>query len=303
MAIEIAPYRAPEPDEKDRDTIDQAAPQLDLAPEFVDTREASRTASAINRVADFFEKRAINRAHKEAIKAEPEEMGRIHDAAMAEHVEWGHEQAIQDDQVETDAMLDRAQTSAITENRDFDHVEGLKDNKAFDKEARRQARQERINNAKESIFKIGRGALKVAKVTGLVAAGLGIMGAEAGVRGAKKGAELTASAASAAKETAVATGASIAEKAKSGGETIGIVALLAGDKIKGEAARARKAERAARHAAKEKAKNTLDRANTRRRRIGSGALSFFDKARASGQAATDAARGAWTTHGEQNKIR
>lgn len=299
MAYELGPGPTPREEENTQNTNIEQATQLEVVPDLIDTREVSRTASAINRVANFFEKRAINKAHAEAIKAEPEEMNRIYDSAMAENRDFDHAQAIVDDPAETAAMMGRAETAAIADNRDFDHVIANKDNKAFDKEARRQKRQEWMSSAKESILKVGRDALKVAKVTGLVAAGLGIMGAEAGARGVKKGAELTASAASNAKETAIAAGASTLEKAKNTGETIGIAALLAGDKVRGQAARARKAERALRHTTKEKAQATVERANTRRRKIGSGALSFFDRARASGQAATEV----WKTHSEQNKIR
>jgi hypothetical protein len=196
-----------------------------------------------------------------------------------------------------------------------DRVEGLNERAADrDKRAiarserkayRSDARREMLKSAKASIFKIGRGALRVAKVTGHIAAetakvtvGIGVMGAEAGALGIKKGAEFTASAASSAKEAAVSAGASVAEKARDTGETISIAALLAGDKVRGEAARARKEIRVRRYEAQKTASEALKRANTKRRAIGAGALSFFDRARAAGEAA----KNTWESHGTQNKL-
>lgn len=119
------------------------------APE-TDTREPSRSASMLRRVADFFEHRAINKAHGDALR---ENQTRIEDA-------------------QADAFASYEEN--ITATREMKRKE------------RKEAIDQSIDRARTFATTVGRNALEYTAQAGLVTLGAGIMAGEAVKSGAEK---------------------------------------------------------------------------------------------------------------------
>jgi hypothetical protein len=194
-------------------------------PEIADreeNREVSPTGSSLlraaGRVNSFLEKRVINKAHSEALV-----MNEDHDAEVA--MTNAHEEAIGMNDAESVAAYDRSFDAAIIENRDRDHEEALPMNKAFDKTERRDARAERLDEAKDRVRKLGRASWRKSKDAGLLVAGGALLASEATANAARSGAETVALGAMEAKD-----------KASSVIETGALKTLYGIDKVQGIAA-------------------------------------------------------------------
>lgn len=133
----------------------------------VDTREVSPTGSSIVRAAtrinSVLERRAINKAHSEALK----EYRSIDNAGYVDHIA---------SLAESEEVSPMAQASAQM---------------ALEREHRIADTKEFFDTSKENVSKLGRSALKSLKSAGMITLGLGVLGAEAAGRGAKRTAEMT----------------------------------------------------------------------------------------------------------------
>lgn len=177
----------------------------------VDNRELSPTASlmrgAVDKVAAMFERRALNKAHGEALK---------------------------EDRSRTETLQNEAFDS-YSENIDFTMNR--------EQNEKREAREAKIEDAKKMVNKIGRSALTGVTNAGLITLGIGILAGEATVKKTKElaetGANYATSAADKAKELAEAganyaasTADKVADKAKDLVETGSLYAMSAADRAK-----------------------------------------------------------------------
>lgn len=139
-----------------------ATPELspETTKENEDTRENSRSASILRRVAGFLEQRAINKAHSAALK----EYRTRDNADYTDHIS-----ALADSDNET--YQEAGQT-------------------LLDREHRREDRAELIDQARTFARTTGEAALGVARATGEVAVGLGVIAGEKVYKGAKSASEV-----------------------------------------------------------------------------------------------------------------
>lgn len=173
----------------------------------LDNRELSPTASlmrgAVNKVAAMFERRALNKAHGEALKDDRSRTDRLQNEAFDSY----------------------AENISFTQNREQDEM--------------REAREAKIEDAKKMVNRIGRSALTGVTNAGLITLGIGILAGEATVSKSKDlvetGSLKAMSAVDKAKDLAE-TGALKAmyavDKAKDLAETGALYAMSAADRAK-----------------------------------------------------------------------
>lgn len=135
---------------------------LDTTQETEDTRETSRSASVLRRVASFLEQRAINKAHSAALK----EYRTRDNADYTDHVS----------------------ALAESDNESYQEVGQT----LLDREHRREDRAELIDKARTFARTTGEAALGVARATGEVAVGLGVIAGEKAYKGTKAASEAVA---------------------------------------------------------------------------------------------------------------
>ena len=125
-----------------------------------DTRETSRSAGILRRVANFLEQRAVNKAHSAALK----EYRSNYNEDYTDHVS----------------------TLADSDNESYQEVGQT----LLDREHRREDRAEFIDKARTFARNTGEAALGAARTTGEVALGLGVIAGEKVYNGAKAASEV-----------------------------------------------------------------------------------------------------------------
>ena len=285
----------------------------------LDTRETSRSAGLLRRVASFLEQRAINKAHTAALK----EYRSVDNLDYTDHV----------------AKL------ADSDNETYQAT----GQKLLDREHRREDRAEFIDNASTFARTTGAAALNAARTTGEVAVGLSYLAGERIAKSAKStGEALKGKALEAtdkvkdATETGILYGMEAVDTVKSAAETGVLYGMNAIDEAKdhivatkdvlhmrlkefAEAARNRRTARRAKWAARkqdalefiqvvktngenlasaaiEKGQEVIDTARNEGQRVIGETTNRINTARAAGSAALEAYAATTQAHNEQNKL-